>query len=98
VVKPYASSHRRRGDQLEFVKLFLADIDPAISVDSAVRTEDALRKLGESPYDCILCDYQMPEMNGVDLAKLIRAEKKTPIIITPGGGRGGRRSGVRSRG
>jgi len=73
-------------DQLEFVKLFLADIDPAISVDSAVRTEDALRKLGESPYDCILCDYQMPEMNGVDLAKLIRAEKKTPIIIYTGRG------------
>lgn len=73
-------------DQLQFVKIFLADIDPSISVDSAARTDEAIRKLDDGQYDCIICDYQMPEMNGVDLAKLIRVKRKTPIIIYTGRG------------
>lgn len=63
-------------DQLEFIKIFMADIDPTIKIESTTSTSEALKKLNESQYDCIICDYQMPEMNGVVLAKL---DKKTPI-------------------
>ncbi len=73
-------------DQLDFVKVFLSKIDPSIGIDSATSTSEAIEKLNGGQYDCIICDYQMPEMNGVDLAKLIRLKRKTPIIIYTGRG------------
>jgi PAS domain S-box-containing protein len=73
-------------DQLEFIKIFMADIDPTIKIESTTSTSEALKKLNESQYDCIICDYQMPEMNGVDLAKIIRLKENTPIIIYTGRG------------
>ncbi len=52
----------------------------------------AWKLLGESQYDIILTDWNMPNMNGLDLVKKIRSEgnhMKTPIImITTEGGKG----------
>ena len=47
---------------------------------------DALEKLEaeEGAYDCILLDIQMPEMNGVDLCRRIRANRRyrsIPILM-----------------
>ena len=73
-------------DPLEFVKLLLSDADQSMSVDSPTGAHEALRMLGERHYDCIICDYQMPDMNGVEFAKLIREKMTTPIIIYIGRG------------
>ena len=52
----------------------------------------AWKLLQEKKYDVILTDWNMPNMNGLELVKKIRAEGshiKTPIImITTEGGRG----------
>lgn len=52
----------------------------------------AWKLLGESQYDVILTDWNMPNMNGLELVKKVRAEgshQKTPIImITTEGGKG----------
>lgn len=52
----------------------------------------AWKLLGESQYDIILTDWNMPNMNGLDLVKKIRAggsHQKSPIImITTEGGKG----------
>ncbi|MCF8298075.1 MAG: response regulator [Saprospiraceae bacterium] len=37
--------------------------------------------LKKSPYDLIVTDYQMPEMNGYDLCKKIREISDVPIIV-----------------
>lgn len=57
--------------------------------------EDGLKAwklLSESKYDVILTDWNMPNMNGLDLVKKVRSEGnhlKTPIImITTEGGKG----------
>jgi two-component system chemotaxis response regulator CheY len=35
---------------------------------------EAIEKLKQSPVDIILCDVNMPEMNGIDMVKKVRAE------------------------
>jgi len=68
-------------DQLDFMKIFMAKIDPSMQIESVSTAADAVKRLGEAPFDCIICDYQMPEMNGVELARLIRSKHSTPLII-----------------
>ena len=59
--------------------------------DEAEDGVKAWKLLCETKYDIILTDWNMPNMNGLDLVKKIRAEgehKKTPIImITTEGGK-----------
>ena len=47
-----------------------------------------MEKMAMSHYDAIICDYQMPEMNGIDLLKMVRAGgNKIPFIMFTGRGR-----------
>jgi len=59
--------------------------------DEAEDGVKAWKLLCESHYDVILTDWNMPNMNGLDLVKKIRSEgahQKTPIImITTEGGK-----------
>lgn len=60
--------------------------------DEAEDGVKAWKMLNEGQYDVILTDWNMPNMNGLELVKKIRANGshiKTPIImITTEGGRG----------
>ncbi|MBE0537346.1 MAG: response regulator [Phycisphaerae bacterium] len=38
---------------------------------------EAIEKLKQSPVDIVLCDVNMPEMNGIDMVKKVRAELPT---------------------
>jgi len=44
------------------------------SVEEASNGEDALQKLAAGEYDLILADWNMPQMNGIDLLKAVRAQ------------------------
>ncbi|WP_321405098.1 response regulator [Maridesulfovibrio sp.] len=60
------------------------------SVTTACNGLEALDKLHESEFDCILMDIQMPEMDGYEAISRIRDEfvfgekSKTPIIAMTG--------------
>ena len=43
-------------------------------IDEATNGQDALEKLRGGHFDLVLADWNMPEMNGIDLLKAIRAE------------------------
>jgi two-component system, chemotaxis family, chemotaxis protein CheY len=63
------------------------------SFDEAEDGVKAWKTLSEGQYDVILTDWNMPNMNGLELVKKIRVEggvhQKTPIImITTEGGKG----------
>jgi two-component system chemotaxis response regulator CheY len=50
----------------------------------AVDGKDALRVLGAGSVDCIITDLNMPNMDGIDLIKAIRADPKhrgVPILM-----------------
>jgi PAS domain S-box-containing protein len=60
-------------------------------VDTVVNGADAVRAVGARPYDAILMDCQMPELNGYEATSAIRALKSsgrlTPIIALTAGAR-----------
>ncbi len=83
-------------------KILLVDDEPAlldvgklfiersgdISVDTAADGAEALEKLSSHYYDCIVSDYDMPGMNGIDLLKAVRErDPGIPFIVFTGKGR-----------
>ncbi len=72
--------------QLEFAKTFIETSDPDIHMESVTAPKEALDKLRDEYFDCILSDYQMPDMDGIELARRIRETSDIPIIIYTGRG------------
>ena len=61
-----------------------ADFD----VDTAESAEDGLLMLHRETYDAVVSDYDMPDMNGIELLKCVRDENALiPFIIFTGKGR-----------
>src|SRR5688572_30345862 len=55
------------------------------AVDTADTGQDGIRKAMENHYDVILTDIQMPDLNGYELASLLRRKKyPRPIIAITG--------------
>jgi PAS domain S-box-containing protein len=51
-------------------------------VDTALSAEDAREKLKCSEYDAVVCDYQMPEKNGLELLRELRQQgNDVPFIL-----------------
>ncbi len=72
-------------DQLEFLKKFLLEIDATFIIESTNSPTQVLDWLSKK-YDCIVSDYQMPEIDGISLAKRVREKSKIPFIIYTGRG------------
>jgi CheY-like chemotaxis protein len=73
-------------DQLELTKFFLMENDPDLVVDILSNPEEILEKIQSKQYDCILADYAMPRINGVELATTIKAIKDIPFVLYTGRG------------
>lgn len=57
------------------------------TVDEAADGTEAVKKIRENNYDCILCDVKMPKMDGIEVLELTREEKPdTPFIVISGHG------------
>ena len=74
-------------DLLETAKQFL-EMKDEFAVKTALSAAEALGILQESMYDGIISDYQMPEMDGIELLKNIRSHyPDIPFILFTGRGR-----------
>jgi len=90
----YASIRVMAIDDEEFSRKFLTKVLNKIGVEKVVFAEngvDALAKLEklEHPLDLIICDIEMPEMDGYELARKLRYGivprfKEIPIVMLTG--------------
>lgn len=72
--------------QLIMMRELLQIFDPGIELDSVSDPLEVPEKLRNNWYDCLVIDFQMPEMTGIDLTMKIRKENTIPIILYTGKG------------
>ena len=64
---------------LIIAKTFLEKIDSELLVNVLSSPEEALKKIDS--YQCIITDYKMPKMDGLEFAQKIREKSNIPIIL-----------------
>ncbi len=69
---------------LILTKRFLEELDPCIHVESIASPEEALNKA--SSFDCVVSDYVMPRINGIELAQRLKEISTIPFILYTGQG------------
>lgn len=71
----------------EVAKQFLERCDEALAVTTVTDPATALDRLDEGTFDCVLCDYVMPELTGIELLEDVRdAFPDIPFILFTGKG------------
>lgn len=68
----------------DLIKKGLRSHFPSIQIDEAVNGRKAQQMLGVQKFDLVLCDWEMPEMSGLELLTWFRQQsefKATPFIM-----------------
>ena len=71
----------------DLIKKGLRSHFPGIQIDEAVNGRKAQQMLGVQKFDLVLCDWEMPEMSGLELLTWFRQQsefKATPFIMEIG--------------
>ena len=71
----------------DLVATYLEQIDENITVDTETDPQSGLERLQTESVDCVVSDFQMPEMNGIEFLKHVREEyPNLPFILFTGKG------------
>lgn len=68
----------------DLIKKALRSHFPGLQIEEAVNGSKARQVLGRVAFDLILCDWEMPELSGLELLQWLRAQpgqEKTPFIM-----------------
>ena len=66
---------------------FLRHESGGFSVETATSASEGLERLAEGAFDCIVSDYDMPGMNGIEFLNAVRAEYPSlPFVLFTGKG------------
>ena len=66
---------------LSLTKIFLERSNPSLSVESVSCPEEAFQRVIEEEFVCVVSDYNMPGMNGLEFAHRVTKLRKIPIIL-----------------
>lgn len=70
-----------------YIKLRVQKEAPDFTIDAVIGGRECLEYIKEKHVDCILSDYQMPEMNGMELLQTLRCQgSDIPFIFITGQG------------
>ncbi len=68
-------------------KNYLNTLDPRLIIHSSSSAIEALEKLAAMDFDVVISDYNMPELNGLELLMELRKEQNfVPFVIFTGSG------------
>jgi len=74
-------------DFTEMAAIFLERADERFVVETATSARDGLDRLAEHDVDCIVSDYDMPVLNGIEFLEAVRAEHPNlPFVLFTGKG------------
>ncbi len=73
-------------DQLKFTKLFLEKADSGLQVESVSSVEEARHMLKKRSFDCVVSDYVMSGMDGIEFAHEMKKANPVPFILYTGQG------------
>jgi PAS domain S-box-containing protein len=72
---------------LDLAATFLERTDEAFEVTTVEDASTALESLETGPYDCVVSDYDMPEMDGLELLRAVRrVDPDLPFVLFTGRG------------
>ncbi len=64
------------------IKGYIQDLRPGWTVHEAASGEEALQMIGKQEYDLITLDFNMPNMDGLEVAQQLRQKNhKSPIVL-----------------
>lgn len=72
--------------ELEMANFFLRDCDSSLDIETTTAPDKAIEMAVNPGYDCIVTDYSMPGINGLELTERIREHSSIPIIMFTGWG------------
>ena len=72
--------------QLFFFKKFMEGLKENIKIESINDPVKAIEKIREKKFDCIVSDFVMPRLNGIEMVKEIKKFSNVPIILYTGQG------------
>ncbi len=70
-------------------RMFLERKDDRLFIDTAESGEEGLNLMDRNDFDCIVSDYQMPGMDGLEFLRVVREDRNcdVPFIVFTGKGR-----------
>ncbi len=71
---------------MELLKEFIEKTEPSIVVDIVKSPYEAIDILEGESYDCVLSDYMMPELDGLELLNHVKNTCNIPFIVYTGKG------------
>ena len=72
-------------DDLEITKLRLEELSGDLRIEWSLSAKEALERIRSTDYHCVLCDYKMPGMDGLELLQELRSSgNNIPFILLTG--------------
>jgi len=72
---------------LDVTEAFLTKELPDLEIVSVTDTDAALELLSDEPFDCVISDYEMPDMDGLTLLQEVRGRRpELPFLLFTGKG------------